>query len=217
MEVGYITKLVKGRNNGNLVGYDENGKIILTRGNRDLKVGYGEITDIYKEYEKYYVCKVKNVQYDYYKEMRANNLIKTLKSVFDYKVGFRHIHNNFKYTFLYNLKFKSIIIIKESTLEHTENFNTIILCPGIPNYESDKTTYNINEYKLETMKQKDPLHYIHNMYNDIDCSKIKWGNILIKIPEYLFKEFSNMEHKEDLNILFEENSKMRNIIEFTNL
>lgn len=219
MEIGYITKIVPSRDTGKLLGYDENGKVILIRGNRDLKVGYGEITDIYKEYERYYVCRAKNIQYDYYKGITSNGLIRVLKMIFNYKVGFRYRSDNGdKYTFLYNLKYKSVVIINE----HGKEYKCTIYCPGIEkklNVRSNNLIKKSNNkdlfsiFNLESITEKDPLHYIHNKYNNINCSDIKWGEhtIIFTIPK-LYEEFSHMEHKEDLNILFEENSKMRKYI-----
>ena len=232
MDIGFIAKTVKGKE-GNVIGYDANGKVIVFKNSIDI--GYAEITNIIEDKGNYFVCKGKNIPYDYYKGIDANKFIKVLKNVLGYKVAFRRNECNLtdmqmlrgvhiRQICLYNMEVKTIIVINEY-IEHGEfDLDIRIMCPGIDEKVSRAGCIFTNEgarfsvYSIPDLRVYYPVHYIHNKILKEPEKHRLWKNNVIDFGLLYFNNLSSMEflrnseNKEDLYNIFEEGSDMRKII-----
>ena len=235
MEIGFIAKMVKGKM-GNTIGYDENGKVIVIKGNQ-LDIGYAQITNILEDKGNYYVCRGRNVLYDYYKGIETNKLIRLLKTRFDYKVAFRRNECNLtdeemnnkthiKQVCLYNVDMKTVIVINDYiTIDDMFSYRDIlVMCPGIDEKISrsgckfTREGERFSVYNLPELRVYYPVHYIHNKILKEPEKHRLWKDNVIDfglsdinntISYYHLKSIIN---KEDLYNIFEEGSKMRDII-----
>ena len=233
MDIGFISKTVKGKE-GNVIGYDANGKVIVFKGS-PLNIGYAEITNIVEDKGNYYICKGKNIPYDYYKDIEPNQFIKVLKNVLGYKVAFRRNECNLtdeqmimkvhiRQVCLYNVELKTIIVINEYSEHENVDLDIRIMCPGIDEKISRAGCIFTNEgsrfsvYSIQDLKVYYPVHYIHNKILKEPEKHRFWKN---NIVDFGLSEFNNMvsmeylrsiENKDDLYLIFEEGSAMRELI-----
>ena len=131
IKIGDIVLFLEGRDN-KLIGHNQMGKVIIPVNN--INRGYGKITKIIKNADKFILVEAENVVYDYYDDITYEEFKKVLIKQ-GYKIGFdREFETEYEYgtehqIFAYDIN-TGIVIVAE-TFYGSKTFNSIeVYCPN---------------------------------------------------------------------------------------